>query len=180
MIRCPDCGLKFDPKDGMVHGSTVEGELCYDCTMRRRNALPEETGSAVQVMEKAVEKTLKRKADKRIILRLSSLLVWFVALLLFVVLSSLDIPKTWMAFIYAIPADAIVLLCLRSAWKDFRLNQTLVSVIMWGVLLSLYASLLVFGGLNIWKLLLLGIPGQLAIFLWFRLYRKHPKEEKNG
>ena len=144
------------------------------------DALPEETGSAVQVMEKAVEKTLKRKADKRIILRLSSLLVWFVALLLFVVLSSLDIPKTWMAFIYAIPADAIVLLCLRSAWKDFRLNQTLVSVIMWGVLLSLYASLLVFGGLNIWKLLLLGIPGQLAVFLWFRLYRKHPKEEKNG
>ncbi len=144
------------------------------------DALPEETGSAVQVMEKAVEKTLKRKADKRIILRLSSLLVWFVALLLFVVLSSLDIAKTWMAFIYAIPADAIVLLCLRSAWKDFRLNQTLVSVIMWGVLLSLYASLLVFGSLNIWKLLLLGIPGQLAIFLWFRLYRKHPKEEKNG
>ena len=127
-----------------------------------------------------MEKHLKRKADKRIILRLSSLLVWSVALLLFVILSSLDIPKTWMAFVYAIPADAIVLLSLRSAWKDFRQNQILVSAIMWGGLLSLYLSLLVFGGLNIWKLLLLGIPGQLAVLLWFRLYRKHSKEEKNG
>ena len=43
MKRCPDCGLEFDPKDGMVHDSTAEGELCYDCTMKRRNALPEET-----------------------------------------------------------------------------------------------------------------------------------------
>ena len=144
------------------------------------DALPEETGTAVQAMEKVVEKHLKRKADKRIILRLSSLLVWSVALLLFVILSSLDIPKTWMAFVYAIPADAIVLLSLRSAWKDFRQNQILVSAIMWGGLLSLYLSLLVFGGLNIWKLLLLGIPGQLAVLLWFRLYRKHSKEEKNG
>ncbi len=144
------------------------------------DALPEDTGTAVQTMEKVVEKHLKRKADKRIILRLSSLLTWFVALLLFVILSSLDIPKTWMAFTYAIPADAIVLLSLRSAWKDFRQNQILVSMIMWGVILSLYISLLVFGGFNVWKLFLLGVPGQLAIFLWFRMYRKHPKEEKNG
>jgi len=37
----------------------------------------------------------------------------------------------------------------------------------------------VFADLNIWKLYLLGIPGQLAILLWFRMFRK-PKENKNG
>ncbi len=142
--------------------------------------LPEQTGTVVSKMEKAVEKTLKRKADKRIILRLSSVLVWFVALLCFVVISSLGIPKSWVAFIYAVPADAIVLLSLRSAWHDFRWNKTLVSVIMWGSLLSLYMSLLLFAHLNIWKLFLLGIPGQLAILLWFRMFRKIPKEEQNG
>ena len=51
------------------------------------NRLPENTGAVVEKMEKAVEKTLKRKADKLSILGLSSLLVWFVALLIFVVVS---------------------------------------------------------------------------------------------
>lgn len=144
------------------------------------NELPKETGTVERVMGKAVEKTLKRKADKRIILRLSSLCVWFVALFLFVVLSSLDVPKSWVAFFYAIPADAIVLLSLRSAWRDFRWNQVLISMIVWGTLLSVYVTLLVFFHINIWKMFLLGIPGQAAILLWFRLYRKVPKEEENG
>lgn len=142
--------------------------------------LPEQTGAVVGKMEKAVEKTLKRKANKHSILGLSSLIVWFVATLIFVIVSSLDIPNSWMAFIYAIPATGIVLLCLRSAWRDFRWNQTLVSVIIWGVLLSLYLSLLMFAKMNVWKLFLLGVPGQLAVFFWFRLFRKHTKEEPNG
>ena len=144
------------------------------------NALPENPGAVERVMGKAVEKTLKRKADKRIILGLSSVLVWFVALFAFVVLSSFDIPKTWLSFIFAIPANAIVLLSLRSAWHDFRHNQILISAIVWGSLLSLYMVFLVIFSLNYWKLFLLGIPGQIAIFLWFRLYRKQPKEENNG
>ena len=142
------------------------------------NALPKETGGRIeQAMEAAVAKTLKRKANKKVILGLSSLLVWFVALFVFVVVSSLDVPKSWIAFFYAIPSDAIVQLSLRSAWRDFRWNKTLISIIMWGSVLSIYMTLLVFWSLNIWKLFLLGIPGQLAIFLWFRMYRKPSKEE---
>ena len=144
------------------------------------NRLPEDTGAVVEKMEKAVEKTLKRKADKMSILGLSSLLVWFVALLIFVVVSSLGIEKSWIAFVYAIPANAIVMLSLLSAWHDFRWNKTLISVMMWGGLLSIYMSLLLFADLNIWKQFLLGIPGQLAIFLWFRMFRKPKKEEQNG
>lgn len=144
------------------------------------NKLPNNPGAVERVMEKAVEKTLKRKANKPIILSLTTVLVWFVALLAFVILSSLDIPKSWMAFIYAIPANAIVLLSLRSAWHDFRWNQGLISAIVWGSILSIYASLLVFASLNIWKIFLLGIPGQIAVLLWFQLYRKQPREETNG
>ena len=144
------------------------------------NELPENPGAVERVMGRAVEKTLKRKADKRIILGLSTVLVWFVALLLFVVLSSMDISKSWMAFVYAIPVTAIVLLSLRSAWRDFRWNQGLISTVVWGGLLSIYMTLLVFFELNIWKMFLLGIPGQIAVFLWFRLYHKQVKEENNG
>lgn len=142
------------------------------------NCLPENTGAVVGKMEKAVEKTLKRKADKLSILGLSSLLVWFVALLIFVIVSSLGIEKSWVAFFYAIPADAIVMLSLRSAWHDFRWNKTLISIIMWGGLLSIYVSLLLFVHVNIWKLFLLGIPGQLAVLLWFRMFRKPARSEE--
>ncbi len=135
-------------------------------------ALPTGTpGTLEKAMTQVSEKALKRKADKNIILALSSLLVWFVALLFFVVISSFDIPYSWLAFLYAIPADAIVRLSLRSAWRDFRWNRMLISVIVWGCLLSIHASLWVFLGVNVWKIYLLGIPGQVAIILWFRMFR---------
>ena len=127
-------------------------------------------------MQQVVEKHLKRKADKNIILGLSSLLVWFVALFIYVVVSSFDIPNGWLPFFYAIPANAIVKLSLRSAWHDFRWNRAYISVIVWGVLLSFYVSMWVFFGLNVWRVFLLGIPGQAAILLWFRMFR--PAREK--
>ena len=155
-------------------------DTSVDELLRDPNEIPEHIpGRIEQAMETAVEKTLKRKANKRVILGLSSLLVWFVALLVFVVVSSLDIPRSWIAFLYAIPADAIVQLSLRSAWRDFRWNTTLISILMWGALLCLYASLKLFVHVDIWKLFLLGVPGQLAVLLWSRMYRKNSREEKH-
>ena len=145
-------------------------EVTVDDLIVDPDALPETTGKVEKIMSAAVEKTLKRKANKRAILGLSSMLVWFVALLAYVLFSSLDLENSWLAFIYAFPINCIVLLTLRSAWRDFRWNQTLVSGIVWGALASIYATLLVLLQLNIWKVFLLGIPGQLAIFFWFRLF----------
>lgn len=143
------------------------------------NALPEQTGAVQHAMEQVVEKTLKRKANKNTILQLSSVLVWFVALLIFVVLDTVGVPYSYLAFFYAIPADAIVMLSLRSAWQDFRWNRALVSMLAWGALLSLYMTLLILAQFNAWKIFLLGIPGQAAILLWGRLFRSD-RREKNG
>ncbi len=142
------------------------------------NALPENPGKVEKVMGKVVEKTLKRKANKTIILTLCSILVWFVALFAYVVLSSVGIPKSWLAFFYAIPADAIVRLSLRSAWRDFRRNWLYISVIVWGCVLSIYMTLLILCGANVWRIFLLGAPGQVAILLWFRMFSK-PKEAEH-
>ena len=109
-----------------------------------------------------------------------SLKTWLINGFRFVVLDALDIPKNWLAFVYAIPADAIVMLSLRSAWKDFRWNRALISVIMWGGLLSIYMTLLVFVHINLWKMFLLGIPGQLAILLWSGLFRQERGETNHG
>ena len=74
-----------------------------------------------------------------------------------------------------------MLLSLLSAWHDFRWNKLLISIIVWGSLLSLYITFYVFWNVHIWKLFLLGLPGQFAIFLWFRLFRPvrdiTPKED---
>ena len=154
--------------------------VSVDDLLKDHDALPEQTGPVQHAMEQVVEKTLKRKANKRIIVQLSSLLVWFVALFIYVVLSSTGVSNSWLAFFLAIPADAIVILSLRSAWRDFRSNRTLISVIMWGSLLSIYMLLWVLLDANVWKIFLLGIPGQAAIWLWFRMFRPVAAEVKDG
>ena len=125
-----------------------------------------------------VKKNIKR-VNKNVIQMLVSLLVWFVALFVYVLLSSMELPRSWMGFIYAIPVNAIVLLCLRSAWRKFNWNFALISVIVWGTLASLYVSMLIFTRYNIWKLFLLGALGQVAVYLWFHIFR-HRKEDDNG
>ncbi|MBQ6719017.1 MAG: helix-turn-helix domain-containing protein [Oscillospiraceae bacterium] len=135
------------------------------------NELPGNPGKLEKAMSQVSEKALRRKANKHVIQGLSTTLVWFVALLIFVVISSFDLPNSWISFFYAVPINAIVLLSLRSAWHDFRWNRVLISFIVWGFLVSIYTTLLVFLRFNMWKMFLLGIPGEIAIFLWFRLFR---------
>ena len=145
------------------------------------NVLPgDNPGNLEKAMTQVSEKALKRKANKNIILGLSSILVWFVALLAFVVLSSFPMLErySFLLFFYAIPANAIVALSLRSAWRDFRWNKALISAIVWGSLISIHVSLLIFLNFNLWKIYLLGIPGQIAVFLWFRMYRPMKEKEK--
>lgn len=137
------------------------------------------TGSLAQ--SDAVEKRIERsKSRHSTIWMLSSLLVWFIAMTVYVVLSSLDIPNSAVAFVYCIPVNAIVLLVLRSCWRDFRWNRVLISVIVWGILLSIYITLLVFSGANVWKIFLLGVMGEAAVWLWFRLISFSDREGRNG
>ena len=162
-----------------LFGITVNELVCDP------NALPENSDSKLEkAMTQVSEKALKRKANKNVIQALSSTLVWFIALSAFVILSSFDFLEAYscLLFFVAIPANAIVLLSLRSAWRDFRWNQMLISLITWGSLLSIYMIILTVYHYHFWKLFLLGIPGQIAIFLWFRMFRpsKHDKKEKQN
>ena len=147
-------------------------EVTVDDLIVDPDALPETTGKVEKIMSAAVEKTLKRKADKRIIAQLCTVLVAFIALLCFVICNSLEIKSSWIAFVYAVPVACLVLLVLRSAWRDFRSNKWLITGLMWGFLTSLYLSLLLFLDRSVWTIFLLGVPGQIAIFLWFRMLHK--------
>ena len=149
------------------------GELLAD-----PDALPGNPGTLEKAMTQVSEKALKRRANKNVILALSSTLVWFIALLIFVIMSSFRAVErySWRGLFYAVPIHAIVMLSLLSAWHDFRKNRLLISAIVWGFLIAIHVSGLLIFRYNFWKIYLLGIPGQIAIFLWFRMF--HPVSEK--
>ncbi len=123
---------------------------------------------------------LLRRRRRTGIIVLSSLLVWFVAMLVYVVLSSAGIGNSWVAFVYAVPVNAIVLLSVRSSFGRYSWNLALISCIVWGSLLSLYVTLLVFAHIHVWKLVFLGLLGQVAVVLWFRLLLRPRQENANG
>jgi len=75
------------------------GELLAD-----PNALPGNPGTLEKAMTQVSEKALKRKANKNVILALSSTLVWFIALFVFVIMSSFKAVErySWLAFFCAV------------------------------------------------------------------------------
>ena len=156
-------------------------EITVNDLLADPNELPGNPTNLEATMTKVSEKALKRKANKNIILMLSSLLVWFVALFVYVIMSSFELTDPYSSILFpcAIPINAIVLLSLRCAWHDFRWNKALISIIVWGSLLSIYTTIYIIWHVHFWKIFLLGIPGQVAIGLWFRLFRpakdKHPQ-----
>ena len=123
------------------------------------------------------QKTEKQYRHSRpVITTLSILLVWFVALLVYVVLDAVPplMRLQWLVFVYAMPASLIVWLVLNAIWFDSKWNYLIVSGLMWSVLLSLVLTFGAFG-IDMWKLLLLGVVGQVGIVLWSKIRSKLPK-----
>ena len=115
---------------------------------------------------------------KGIISAVSVLLVWFIAVLFFVltVLFMKGTYNQWLFFIYAIPVSMIVWLVFNTIWFNPRFNYVIISVLMWTVILSIHLTVLTTLGMNIWLVYLLGIPGQLIIILW-SVIKRQPKRK---
>lgn len=108
-----------------------------------------------------------------LIIGMSLLLVWLLATLVFVILMLTNTAPRycWLTFVIAVPISMIVWLVLNSVWFDRRRNFLIISLLMWSVLAAVYLCLLPFG-YQIWLIFLLGIPGQIIIFLWSGLRPK--------
>ena len=150
----------------------------------------------------AVEK--KRTGLHLLIMLLSSGIVWLVATCIYVGLQLLT-PKAglWLAFLYAVPVNAILILVYASIWRYRTLNFISISTLIWTVLTCAFLTVRIVCKLNgvganlgpLWMIFLLGIPLQVLEILWmfFRsLFKKskrvvvapmqkqqeHDKEEK--
>ncbi len=82
------------------------------------------------------------KKRRRVVSTLMSVgVVWLVATVLFFIAQFFDITWAWLAFIYAIPVSAIVLIVFSSLWAG-RLEAFLSrSLLYWGIALALHLSL---------------------------------------
>jgi DNA-binding XRE family transcriptional regulator len=115
-----------------------------------------------------------KRHNHRVITMLSVLLVWFVATLSYVMIDVLvsQVRHHWLVFLYAVPVSMIVWLVFNAIWFNTRRNYLIISALMWSTLFSVVLTLLSFS-IQAWQLLLLGLPGQVIIFIWSRLeYRK--------
>ena len=130
----------------------------------------------LQEAEPVVEVPVHKHRNRSVVTTLSVLIVWFVATLAFVVLDA-AIPKTlatWLTFVYAVPVSMIVWLVFNSIWFNRRNNYLIISLLMWTVLTAVFLSVTALG-YPLWKMFMLGIPGQIAIYAWSRFQKKGGK-----
>lgn len=130
--------------------------------------------------ENAPSGIIPKKPSRRahvLITCISVLLVWLIATAVFVLISISPTPSQhlWLAFIYALPASAIVCLVLNSIWFNQKINYLIISFLMWTILLSAHLSALVLFDYSMPLIYLLGAPGQVIILLWSRI-RKNKKK----
>ena len=123
-------------------------------------------------------KSTVEKNNKGFITAMSTLLAFSVMLVAFIIVSYV-VPdfQAWILLLYAVPVAVIVWLVFNSVWFNTKRNFLIVSLLMWGIILSLYFSLLIFLKESVWQLFLIGVPGQTIIYLWSRLRFK--KKDKN-
>lgn len=127
----------------------------------------EEHDGPAPVSEDAEARLKRTQVNHVAITSMSVLLVWLIATALFVILQAVPQIKVlhWLAFVYAVPATAIVWLIFNSVWFSVRKNYPIVSLLMWSVIAALYINLKLCG-ISIWQLFLVGIPGQIIIIMW--------------
>lgn len=130
------------------------------------------------------EESISKVPTKRwrlCIILLSSGLVWLVATCIFVLLKLVSpTSAAWLAFIYAVAVNAIVMIVFASVWKYRIVNFLSVSTLVWMALTCLFLTFRIIfeNATGLWLLYLLGIPLQILEILWvfFRsLFKKNKK-----
>jgi uncharacterized membrane protein len=74
--------------------------------------------------------------------------------------------------VYALPIVLIVKLVFNSIWFNPRHNYLIISALVWSILAAIHITFLYFKQ-NVALIYLLGVAGQIVIFLWSRINKPH-------
>jgi hypothetical protein len=128
--------------------------------------------------------TKERRGLRGWIILLASGIVWLVATCLYV-LTQLIHPGSdwWLIFMYAIVANAIVVIVFASIWKYRLLNFLAISALIWTSMLCLHLTLSTIFAQNgetnraFWLFYILGAPLQCLECMW-GLFRSKIRQRK--
>ncbi len=122
------------------------------------------------VDKEVLPKSTKRR--NRFVITLCSVgLCWCAAVVCFVLMGLLgpELRYKWLAFLFAVPASAIVVLVFSCIWHWKWIRIISISVLIWTVIGCVYLVILALTGgtQNLWFLFLIGIPLQLLTLVYF-------------
>lgn len=119
----------------------------------------------------------KTRLRRRIIISLLSVgLCWLVAVVAFVFIGIIwpDVPNTWLAFVYAVPASAIVVLVFSCIWHYRWVRIAAITVLIWPTLTCIYLTAHVCGA-EIGLIYFIGVPLQILALIFFVPWKSlHP------
>ena len=125
--------------------------------------------------EKPVMPKRTKRIRRLIIILLSVGLCWLTAVVCFTLgaLISPDAPALWLAFLYAVPASAIVVLVFSCIWHYRHMRILSITVLIWTVLACIYLTVLAIIGPypTLWLIFMIGIPLKLLalfFFVWWK------------
>ena len=114
---------------------------------------------------------------KRIITLLSVLGVWLFATVFYIFFNIFAHANLWTLFCWAVPASFVVSIVFDAVWHKRRFLFLIISAFIWSLLLCFCLQ---FVNYNIWQILGIGIPLQLAVLLSAWLVKASPKEAEDG
>ncbi|MBQ2765350.1 MAG: helix-turn-helix transcriptional regulator [Firmicutes bacterium] len=118
--------------------------------------------------EELVPKKTERAYRSNMIILVSILGLWTLALLVFEVLWLTDIVFPFI-FVMAIPVSLVLLLVFRSIWNQGKHNFWIVSALVFSVFIMVYY---IFWQQHPWQIWLLLIPAELIVYFSFRIKRR--------
>lgn len=124
----------------------------------------------------------RTRLRRRIVVSLLSVgLCWLVAVVAFVFIGIIgpQVPNKWLAFVYAVPVSAIVVLVFACIWHYRWVRISAITVLIWTTLACIYLTALVCGA-QIALIFLIGVPLQILALIffvpWKSLHLNLPKE----
>lgn len=129
----------------------------------------------------AAQKVRTLRGNKLVITMLAVSAVWIISTIVYTQLLIWARINYWMAFVWSVPVSVLVLTIFNAIWGRKRFSMTLLSVMVWSILLGVYLELLKY---NIWPMFIIGIPIQISFIIASRLKKggislgKMKKKEK--
>lgn len=108
------------------------------------------------------------KGNKIVVTALLITAVWFIAATIFVYIMLNSHIAAWMTFVWAVPASMVVGSIAVRKWSRHVLRYVTDSVLLWSVLICVCLQFMQY---NVWALLIVGIPIQVALILLSKIKR---------